>query len=89
MATLTLILFGVGIYMAIMIAVGLYASRKTHSLTDFVVAGRKMPLWLCSISIFSTWFGSGIMMGAATAAYEGGHPADDWRAIRFGIGPGK
>lgn len=71
MATQTLILMGVGIYMAIMIAIGLYGSRKTQSLTDFVVAGRKMPFWLCSTSIFATWFGSGTMMGAATAAYEG------------------
>ena len=71
MATQNLILLGVGIYMAIMVAIGFYASRGTQSLTDFVVAGRKMPLWLCSVSIFATWFGSGTMMGAATAAYEG------------------
>ena len=70
MATQTLILFGVGGYMAIMVGIGIYASRGTQSLTDFVVAGRKMPLWLCSISLFATWFGSGTMMGAATAAYE-------------------
>ena len=70
MATQNLILLGVGIYMAIMVAIGFYASRGTQSLTDFVVAGRKMPLWLCSVSIFATWFGSGTMMGAATAAYE-------------------
>lgn len=57
--------------MAIMIAIGLYASRRNQSITDFVIAGRKMPLWLCSVSIFATWFGSGTMMGAATAAYEG------------------
>ena len=57
--------------MAIMIAIGFYASRGAQSLTDFVVAGRNMPLWLCSTSIFATWFGSGTMMGAATAAYEG------------------
>ena len=66
-----LILLGVGLYMVMLIAVGFYASRSTQSLTDFVVAGRKLPLWLCSISIFATWFGSGTMMGAATAAYEG------------------
>jgi len=69
-ATQTLILIGVGSYMLIMVAIGVYASRGTQSLTDFVVAGRKMPLWLCSISLFATWFGSGTMMGAATAAYE-------------------
>ena len=71
MDTQTLILIGVGCYMAIMVVVGFYASRGNQSLTDFVVAGRKMPLWLCSTSIFATWFGSGTMMGAATAAYEG------------------
>jgi len=69
-ATQTLILIGVGGYMLIMVAIGVYASRGTQSLTDFVVAGRKMPLWLCSVSLFATWFGSGTMMGAATAAYE-------------------
>ncbi len=70
MTSQTLILIGVGIYMAIMVAIGFYASRGTHSLADFVVAGRKMPFWLCSVSIFATWFGSGIMMGAATSGYD-------------------
>lgn len=69
MATETLILIGVGLYVVAMIAIGVLASRASHSLTDFVVAGRNMPLWLCSVSIFATWFGSAIMMGAATAAY--------------------
>ncbi len=54
MATQTLILVGVGLYLAIMVVVGIYASRDAHSLADFVVAGRKMPLWLCSTSIFAT-----------------------------------
>ena len=71
MAIETLILIGVVLYMAIIVAIGYYASRGNQSLTDFIVAGRKMPLWLCTVSIFATWFGSGTMMGAATAAYEG------------------
>ena len=71
MSTQNVILVGVVFYMMIMVAIGVYASRGTQSLTDFIVAGRKMPLWLCSVSIFATWFGSGTMMGAGTAAYEG------------------
>jgi len=71
MAVETMILLGVVAYLLVMIGIGYYASRGTHSLVDFVVAGRKMPLWLCSVTIFATWFGSGTMMGAATAAYEG------------------
>ena len=70
MAIGTMILAGVAVYLAVMIGIGYYASRGSHSLVDFVVAGRNMPLWLCSVTIFATWFGSGTMMGAATAAYE-------------------
>jgi len=70
MASETLILSGVGVYVVIMIAIGIYAARGTHSVTDFIVAGRKLPLWLCSASVFATWFGSGIMMGATTSAYD-------------------
>ena len=70
MATEVLILIGVGVYVVIMIAIGIYAARGTHSVTDFIVAGRKLPLWLCSASVFATWFGSGIMMGATTSAYD-------------------
>ena len=36
MDTQTLILIGVGCYMAIMVVVGFYASRGNQSLTDFV-----------------------------------------------------
>jgi Na+/proline symporter len=71
MTSESIILIGVSLYMAVMMLVGFLAARGSHSLTDFVVAGRKMPLWLCSVSVFATWFGSGVMMGAATAAFEG------------------
>ena len=65
-----MILVGVGLYMLVMLGIGFYASRGTHSVTEFIVAGRSLPLWLCSVSIFATWFGSGIMMGAATSGYD-------------------
>lgn len=71
MAVETMILLGVGAYLLIMIGVGFYASREAHSLSDFVVAGRNLPLWLCSVTVFATWFGSGTMMGVATSAYDG------------------
>ena len=70
MATETLVLLGIGIYILFMLAVGAFASRSTHSITDFIVAGRNMSLWICSVSIFATWFGTGVMMGAATSGYE-------------------
>ena len=72
MSTETVIFIGVAIYMVIMIAVGLYASKKTHSVTEFMVAGRGMPIWICSITVMATWFGGAMMLGGAGAAYDEG-----------------
>ena len=67
----TIILIGVGIYVAVMLAVGIYVAGKSNSMSDFAVGGRNMSLTVCSISIVATWFGSGPMMGSAAAAYAG------------------
>jgi len=67
----TTILIGVGIYVTVMLVVGLYAAGKSSSMSDFAVGGRDMSLTVCSISIIATWFGSGPMMGSAAAAYAG------------------
>jgi SSS family transporter len=72
MDTGTAIFTGVAIYMLAMIAVGFYASRKTHSVTEFVVAGRGLPAWLCATTIVATWFGGGTMIGVSGSAYANG-----------------
>jgi SSS family solute:Na+ symporter len=55
-----------------MIVVGIYASRKSLSMTQFVVAGRGLPVWLCSTTIVATWYGGGTLLGSAGAAYDRG-----------------
>jgi SSS family transporter len=55
-------------------AVGFYASRNIRSSADFIVAGRRLPLFLCVFTVFATWFGSGTLIGAAGAAYTKGIP---------------
>jgi SSS family transporter len=72
MSTQTVIIIGVAVYFAIMVVVGIYASRKTHTMAEFAVAGRNMPLWLCTATIIATWFGGGVMIGVAGAAYDDG-----------------
>ncbi len=72
MSTETTIFIGVAIYMVIMISVGLYASKKSHSVTDFMVAGRGLPVWLCAVTVMATWFGGSTIMGGAGAAYDDG-----------------
>jgi SSS family transporter len=72
MSTETIIFIGVAIYMALMIGVGLYSSKKTHSATEFMVAGRGLPLGLLSMTVIATWFGGSTIMGSAGAAYDYG-----------------
>lgn len=72
MSTQTIILAGVVLYMVLMIGIGAVASRKSHNAEDFIVSGRRMPIWLCTATLIATWFGAGPMMGSGGAAYEGG-----------------
>ncbi len=72
MSTETVIFIGVAIYMVIMLGVGAYASKKTHTVDEFMVAGRGLPLWLCSMTVIATWFGGAMMLGGAGAAYDDG-----------------
>lgn len=72
MSTESIIFTGVGIYLVMMLVIGIYASKRTGSTANFIVAGRRMPLWIGSATIVATWFGGGTMMGAAGAAYDDG-----------------
>ncbi len=72
MSTENIIFIGVGIYLAMMLVIGVLASKKANSAANFIVAGRRMPVWICSATLVATWFGGGTMMGAAGASYERG-----------------
>ncbi len=72
MSSETIIFIGVATYLAIMLCIGVLASKKADSTANFIVAGRRMPIWIGSATIVATWFGGGTMMGAAGASYERG-----------------
>ncbi len=63
---------GLGIYLSITLIIGLIASRRVKGSADFIVAGRRLSLWLCTGTLAATWFGGGLCIGAASAAYGGG-----------------
>lgn len=69
-----IILFGAVVYVAILFGIGFYSSRKVGDTTDFIVAGRRLPILLCVFTVFATWFGSGTLIGAAGAAFNKGFP---------------
>lgn len=72
MSTEAIIFVGVVIYLVMMLFIGVYAARRSHSTEDFMIAGRRMPIWICAATLVATWFGGSAMMGSSGAAYEGG-----------------
>lgn len=60
------------VYSLLLIALGLYSSRRIESQEDYLVAGRKLPLWLAWGTLLATWFGAGTVIGASEAAREDG-----------------
>ncbi|MFN2646727.1 MAG: sodium:solute symporter family protein [Burkholderiales bacterium] len=45
-------------YLVITIAIGLWAARRVHTSKDYVVAGRSLPLYMNTATVFATWFGA-------------------------------
>jgi SSS family transporter len=72
MSNSAVIFAGVGVYIVIMLSVGIYAARRTQTVTEFIVAGRGLPLGICTMTLIATWFGGGSMMGVSGASYEFG-----------------
>ena len=68
----TSVLVGLGLYLLVMLAIGLYAGRRVSDSSDFILAGKRLSLLLCTATLAATWFGGGLCIGAASAAYKGG-----------------
>ena len=68
----TFVLVTVAAYLLGLLFLGAVASTRIKNATDFVVAGRRLGLGLCTFTLFATWFGGGTLIGAAGAAYAGG-----------------
>jgi SSS family solute:Na+ symporter len=59
-------------YVVFLLALSVYASSKVQDEADYVVAGRKLPLFLAWGTLIATWFGAATMFAAAGAAREEG-----------------
>lgn len=58
-----MLLWFVIIYWIISVAIGLYAARWVHNTKDFAVAGRRLPMYIVTATVFATWFGSETVLG--------------------------
>ncbi len=60
------------VYSLFLVGLGYYSSRRIESQEDYLVAGRKLPLWLAWGTLLATWFGAGTVIGASEAARQEG-----------------
>ena len=62
------------IYLLVTVLIGRWAARRVKNASDFVVAGRSLPLGISTCVIFATWFGSETMLGATSEFAQHGLP---------------
>jgi SSS family transporter len=51
------------LYLLVSIAIGLYAATRVRNAKDYAVAGRSLPLYITTATVFATWFGSETVLG--------------------------
>ena len=50
----SLVFVGVVLYLLFTLGIGFYAGRNVKDGEDFMVAGRSLPTWLCTFTIFDS-----------------------------------
>ena len=68
------------IYLAAMVAIGLYFSRKNKSTDQFTSASGKIPGWAIGLSIYATFLSSNTFLGVPGKAF-----GSNWNAFVFSI----
>jgi Na+/proline symporter len=53
-----MLIASVVLYLLITIAIGLWAAQRVHNSRDYVLAGRSLPLYMNTATVFATWFGA-------------------------------
>src|SRR3981189_2302573 len=67
-----MLLWFVIIYWIISVGIGLWAALRVKNTADYAVAGRRLPMYIVTATVFATWFGSETVLGIpATFIKEG------------------
>ena len=60
------------LYLLVTIGIGLWAAMRVHNARDYVVAGRSLPFYMTTATVFATWFGAETVLSvSATFARDG------------------
>lgn len=67
-----LIIGGIIVILLIRLGIGYWASKRVETTNDYVLAGRRLPIWMAAPSIMATWFAAETLMGSSSEAYKYG-----------------
>ena len=80
-----IILTCIALYMAICIAIGLWAMRRTRSVRDFFMAGRNLGVLVIGVAIFSSLMSGFGFVGGPGLVYSLGM-SSFWMVITTALG---
>ena len=73
------------LYLAFMLGVGFFFSKKSSNMSDYFLGGRQMGSWVTALSAQASDMSSWLLMGVPGAAYLSGL-SSSWIAIGLTIG---
>ncbi len=68
-------------YLVVIVGIGVYFSRRENTTDDYFLAGRRVPWWAASLSIFSTYLSAVTFMAIPAKAFTA-----DWVTILINLG---
>ncbi len=80
------------LYLVVSIGIGLFAATKVRNASDYITAGRTLPMFIVVAMVFATWFGAETVLGIPATFLDenlGGTISDPFGAslalILFGL----
>src|SRR5512135_984448 len=60
------------LYWVVSVGIGLWAATRVHNTKDFAIAGRHLPMYIVTATVFATWFGSETVLGIPATFLQNG-----------------
>ena len=79
-------LITIALYLALMVGIGIYYSRKNKSADDFYLGGRKLGPFVTAMSAEASDMSSWLLMGLPGVALLSGVAEAGWTAIGLAVG---